>query len=146
MCSSLDTTKVPKRGRHETGAGADRRYGDHDCKLGAHEVPEACKTVSLSPAGKVQAWSIVDGGNLGGLDVVYPIPKVGLLEATGGLRKASEDATRRVAMSSGDDTAEGLVVKIMKVLLFTSLGQCDDRLTAGVCTFRVDDRGKNEAH
>ena len=28
----------------------------------------------------------------------------------------------------------------------TSLGQCDDRLTAGVCTFLVIDRGKNGAH
>ena len=44
-----------------------------------------------------------------------------------------------------DDTAEGLVVKTTKVLLVTSLGRCDDRLTAGVCTFRVIDRGKSEA-
>ena len=37
-------------------------------------------------------------------------------------------------------------MNIVKVLLVTSLGQCDDRLTAGVCTFCVIDRGKNEAH
>ena len=39
-----------------------------------------CKTVSVSPAGKVQAWSLVVGGNTGGRDVVYPIPRVELLE------------------------------------------------------------------
>ena len=37
-------------------------------------------------------------------------------------------------------------MKTMKVLLVTSLGRCGDRLTAGLCTFRVIDRGKSEAH
>ena len=37
------------------------------------------------------------------------------------------------------------VVKTVKILLVTSLGLCDDRLTAGVCAFRVIDRGKIEA-
>ena len=65
-------------------------------------MPEACKTASVSPAGRVQAWSLVVGGNPGSRAVVFPIPRVGLLEeTTSGLRKAREDATRRVAMSSG---------------------------------------------
>ena len=38
-----------------------------------------------------------------------------------------------------DDTAEGLIAKTVKISLVTSLGRCDDRLTAGLCTFRVID-------
>ena len=109
-------------------------------------MPEACKTVSLSPAGKVQAWSIVVGGNLGGLDVVYPFQKLDCWKRPAVSGRRVKTQREELQCQVGDDTAEGLVVKIMKVLLFTSLGQCDDRLTAGVCTFRVDDRGKNEAH
>ena len=45
----------------------------------------------------------------------------------------------------GDDTAEGLVVKTVTNKIFTSLGQCDGRVTAGLCTFRVIDRGKSGA-
>ena len=39
----------------------------------------ACRTVSASPAGKVQAWSLVVGSNPGSRAVVYLIPRVGLL-------------------------------------------------------------------
>ena len=56
---------VPQGMRNETGVGADRGYGDHDCKLGIHEVPEACKTVSVSLAGRVQARPPAVGGNHG---------------------------------------------------------------------------------
>ena len=45
----------------------------------------------------------------------------------------------------GNDEAEGFVVKSMKVLLAPSMGKENGRLTAGLCTFRVIDRGKNEA-
>ena len=42
------------------------------------------------------------------------------------------------------DTAEGPVVKIVRVLLAPNMGKCNDRLTAGLCTFRVIDGGKSE--
>ena len=42
-------------------------------------------------------------------------------------------------------TAEKRVTKTVKILLVISLGRCDDRMTAGVCAFRVIDRGKIEA-
>ena len=45
-----------------------------------------------------------------------------------------------------DDTAEGLVVQTVTYIIFINLGRCDERLTAGLCTFRVIDRGKSEAH
>ena len=81
-------------------AGADRGHDDHDCKFRAREVSEARKTVS--PAGGVQAESLVVGDESGSHDVGHPIPKVGLLgRATGGLRRTREDATRRIAMQSG---------------------------------------------
>ena len=44
-----------------------------------------------------------------------------------------------------EDTAEKRVSKTVKILLVTSLGRCDGRSTAGVCAFRVIDRGKIEA-
>ena len=37
------------------------------------------------------------------------------------------------------------VVKTVTNNIFTSMGRCDDRMTAGVCAFRVIDRGKIEA-
>ena len=110
------------------------------------KVLECARTVSASPAGEVQAWSLVVGGNPGGRDVVYPIPRVGLLEgrlAVSGRREKTQREELQCQVE--DDTAEGLVVKTMKVLLVTSLGQCDGRLTAGLCTFHVIDRGKSEA-
>ena len=43
-----------------------------------------------------------------------------------------------------EDTAEKRVTKTVKILLVTSLGRCDDRMTAGVCPFRVIGSGKSE--
>ena len=73
---------------------------DHDCKFRVREVPQARKTVSL--AGGVQATSLVVGDKSGSRDVGRPIPKGWTAgKATGGLRRAREDATRRTAMHSG---------------------------------------------
>ena len=44
-----------------------------------------------------------------------------------------------------DDTAEGLIVKFVTNKIFTSLDRCDDHVTAGLCPFRVIDRGKSGA-
>ena len=44
-----------------------------------------------------------------------------------------------------NDTAKGSVVKTVRVLLVTSLGEGDDHLTAGLCP-RVIGRGNSEAH
>ena len=44
-----------------------------------------------------------------------------------------------------NDTAEGSVVKTVRVLLVPSLGEGDDHLTAGLC-HRVIGRGNSEAH
>ena len=44
-----------------------------------------------------------------------------------------------------DGTAEKRVTKVVKILLVTRLGRCDDRLTAEVCTYRVIDSGKRGA-
>ena len=41
-----------------------------------------------------------------------------------------------------EDTAEKWVTKTVKILLVISLGRCDDRMTAGVCAFRVIERGR----
>ena len=115
--------------RNETGAGADRGHGDHACKLRVHEVPGAYKTVSVSPAGKVQAWFLVVGGNPGGRDVIHPIPRVRLLEERPAVSRRRKKTQRgELQCQVVDDTAGGLIVKIMKVLLVTSLGQCGDRL------------------
>ena len=79
--------------------------------------------------------------------MVFPIPRVGLLEerpAVSGRREKTQREELQCQVK--DDTAEGLVAKTVKILLFTSLGRCDDRFTVGVCTFRVMDRGKSEAH
>ena len=79
--------------------------------------------------------------------MVFPIPRVGLLEerqAVSGRREKTQREELQCQVE--DDTAEGLVAKTVKILLVTSFGRCDDRLTAGVCTFRVIDRGKSEAH
>ena len=84
------------------GAGTDQGHDDHDCKFRAPAMPETCKTVSVSPAGKVQAWSLVVGGNpakscCGPSD--SKSRTVG--RATGGLRSERGNATRRIATSSG---------------------------------------------
>ena len=42
-----------------------------------------------------------------------------------------------------EDTAERLVTKTVTNNIFISLGRCDDRMTAGVCPYRVIDRGKS---
>ena len=44
-----------------------------------------------------------------------------------------------------NDTDEGLVVKTMSVLLVSSWRKGNGRLTAGLCTFGVIDRGQSEA-
>ena len=89
---------------NDTVAGMDRGHDDHDCKFRAPAMSEACKTVSVSPAGKVQAWSLVVGGNHGNRAVVCPIPRVGLLVR---LETQREELQCQVE----DDTTEGLVVK-----------------------------------
>ena len=101
---------VPRGMWNEIGAGMDRGHDDHDCKfreLAMHD--EACKTVSVSLVGKVQAWSLVVGGSPGIRAVVYPIPRVGLLE-------------ERFA----DDTAEGMVVKTVTDRIFTRMRLAQD--------------------
>ena len=81
------------------GAGTDQGHDNRDCKFRALAILEVCKTVSMSPAGKVQAWPLVVGGSRA---VVYPIPRVELLEerlAVSG--SARGDTTRKIAMSNG---------------------------------------------
>ena len=90
--------------------------------------------------------SLVVGGNPGSRAVVFPIPRVGLLEERPAVSGRREKTQREELQCQVEvDTAEGLVAKTVKILLVTSLGRCDDCLTAGVCTFRVIDRGKIEA-
>ena len=75
--------------------------------------------------------SLVVGGNPGSRAVVFPIPRVGLLEerpAVSGRREKTQREELQCQVE--DDTAEGLVAKTVKILLVTSLGRCDDRLTA----------------
>ena len=62
---------VPRGMWNETGAGADRGHGDHDCKLRVHEVPEACKIMipALFPWDS-RLRSLVVDGNLGSRHVV----------------------------------------------------------------------------
>ena len=82
--------------------------------------------------------SLVVGGNPGSRAVVFPIPRVGLLEerpAVSGRREKTQREELQCQVE--DDTAEGLVVKTVKILLVTSLGRCDDRSTAGLCMLRV---------
>ena len=124
------------------GAGTDQGHDDHDCKFRALAMREACKTVSVSPAGRVQAWSLVVDGNPGSRDGVYPIPRVGLSEERPAVSGRREKTQREEFQCQVED---GLVVKTVTNKIFTSLGQWDDRLTARVCPFRVIDRGKSEA-
>ena len=58
-------------------------------------------------------------------------PRVGLLEerpAVSGRREKTQRGELQCQVQ--DDTAEGLVVKTVTNKIFTSLGQCDDRLTS----------------
>ena len=138
---------VPRGMWNETGARMDRGHDDHDCKFRVLAMPEACKTVSVSPAGQVQAWFLVVGGNPRNRAVVYPIPRIGLLEVRSVVSGVREETQREeLQRQVEDDTAEGLVVKTVTDRIFTSLGQWDGRLTARVCPFRVIDRVKREAH
>ena len=90
------------------------------CNFRVHDVPEACKTVSLS--GGVQARSLVVGDKSGRRDVGYPMPKVGLLgkrpAVSGGREKTQREGLKCKVES---DAAEGRVVKTMMVLLAPSL-------------------------
>ena len=90
---------------------------------------------------------LVVDDNPGSRDVVYPIPSLGLLEERPSVSGRREKTQRgELQCQVEDDTSEGLVVRTTTNNIFTSLGRCDDRLTAGVCTFRVIDRGKRQAH
>ena len=91
------------------------------------------------------AGTVSHRGGPGSRAVVGPIPRVGLLEerpAVSGRRERTQREELQCQVE--DDTAEGMVVKTVTDRIFTSLGQCNDRLTARVCTFRVIDRGKSE--
>ena len=84
---------VPRGMWNETGAGADRGHGDHDCKLRVHEVPEACNIVV--PA--LVLWDsrlrlFVVGGNPSCRVVVFPIQE---LDCWKGDRRSQEGERRR---------------------------------------------------
>ena len=98
--------------------------------------------MSVSFARRVQASSLVVDGNPEGRDGFSDSKSWTVGRATGGRREKTQREELQCQMK--DDTAERLVVKTMTNNIFTSLGQCDDRLTARVCTFRVVDRSKSE--
>ena len=84
------------------GAGADRGRDGHDCKFRAPEMPPALKVVILALFLElVRVRSSVVGGKSGSRDVVYSKSRT-VGETTSGLRRARENATRRVTMSSGE--------------------------------------------
>ena len=60
------------------GAGTDRGHDDRDCTFRAPETPEVCRTVHLVERARLR--SLVVGGNPGSCAVVFPIPRVKLLE------------------------------------------------------------------
>ena len=105
-----------------------------------------CLRKTVSPARGVQARSLVVGDKSGSRDVGYPIPKVGLLgdrpAVSGGRQKTQRDGLQCKVES---DAVEGPVVKATKVLCTPSLRKEKGQLTAGMCLFRVIDRGKSEA-
>ena len=108
-------------------------------------MPEVCRTVH--PVERARLRSLVVNGNPGSRAVVFSIARVGLFEERPAVSGRREKTQREELQCQVDvNTPEGLVVKTVKILLVTSLGRCDDRLTAGVCTFRVIERGKSEAH
>ena len=89
--------------------------------------------------------SLVVGGNHGSRAVIFPIPRVGLLEerlAVSGRREKTQREELQCQME--DATAEGLVVKTVTNKIFTSLDRCDDHVTTGLCPYRVIDRGKSK--
>ena len=94
-------------------------------------MPEVCRT--MHPVERARLRPLVVGGNPGSRAVVFPIPRVGLLEerlAVSGRREKTQREELQCQVE--DDTAEGLVAKTVKISLVTSLGRCDDRLAAGV--------------
>ena len=104
--------------------------------IASSEHPKRLKCAGPCILCKERLRSLVVGGNPGSRAVVFPIPRVGLLEerpAVSGRREKTQREELQCQVE--DDTAEGLVAKTVKILLVTSLGWCDDRLTAGVCTF-----------
>ena len=122
------------------GAGTDRGHDDQDCKFIAPEMRGVWRVAipALFLQDVARLRSLVVGGNPGSRAVVFPIPRVGLLEerpAVSGRREKTQREELQCPVE--DDTAEGLVVKTVKILLVTSLGRCDDRSTAGLCTLRV---------
>ena len=103
-------------------------------------MPEACRTVSVKCRHGLLSLVVI-------LEValVYLITRVGLLEerpVVSGVREETQREEWQCQVE--DDTAERPVAKTEKVLLVTNLGQCDDRLTARVCPFRVIDKGESE--
>ena len=60
----------------------DRGHDDHDCKFRAPAMPETCKIVTpaLFLQDVARLRSLVVGGYPGSRAIVYPIPRVGLLE------------------------------------------------------------------
>ena len=119
----------------ECSAQCSDDWPERQSGLYAHEVREACKTVS--PAERVQVGFLVVGVSSGSRDVIYPSPKVGLLgerpAVSGGREKTQRE---ELQCRAGSDTAKGPVVKTVRVLLVLSLGE-------GKRSF--DDRGKSEA-
>ena len=90
------------------GAGTDRGHGDHDCKLRVHEVPEACKiAVPALFLWDSRLGSLVVGGNPGSRAVVFPIPRVGLLEERPAVSGRREKTQREDLQSQVEDRRTG---------------------------------------
>ena len=88
--------------------------------------------------------SLVVGGKSGNRDAVCPIPKFRTLQERPAVSGGRERTQREeLQCQVENDTAEGSVVKTMRILLVPSLVEGDDHLTAGLCTFRVTDGGKS---
>ena len=88
---------------------------DHDCNLTVHEVPEACKIVILAVFLRdARLRSRVVDGNPGSRDVVFSDSKSWTVS---GRRERTQREELQCQVEN--DTAEGLVVKTMKVLLVT---------------------------
>ena len=99
-------------------------------------MPEVCRTVH--PVERARLRSLVVGGNPGSRAVVFPIPRVGLLEERPAASGRQEKTQREeLQCQVEDDTAEGLVVKTVTNKIF-SLDRCNDHVTAGLCPFPRD--------
>ena len=172
MCSSLVTTKIPqaccvlRRMWNETGTGVERSLqiasletADRSTKSPTLGIGETTTRLSgllptMRDLDRVLSTRCVVLRTSGISGILNFQSRSSCPRSASAPRVMSSNLNCRSFQSSEhreelpchveEDTAEKRVTKTVKILLVTSLGRCDVRMTAGVCPYRVIDRGKSK--